>query len=77
MQQKASEIKQLRCEIIALENKTPPHGRDYDSFAVQRRLRSEVDTLELYISQLEKEQIQLAEEKDAACKRVRLHNYKV
>lgn len=69
--QRSSEISQLRGEIIALENRTPPHYQDADSRELQRRLRSEIQSLEQYIKQLEDEQEQIRNEKDSVKEKLR------
>lgn len=53
------ENKKLRAEILALQNKTPPHFTDVDTIQNQRKLKAEIDNLESYISQLDKEQCDL------------------
>lgn len=71
LQQKNNEISRLRAEVIALENRTPPHFQDMDSRELQRRLRSEIQTLEQYIKQIEDEQEDIRKEKDATKERLR------
>lgn len=59
---KFHENKRLRGEILALQNKTPPHFDYGDSLQMQRRLKSEIGHLEGYINKLEKEQCDLEEQ---------------
>lgn len=53
------ENKKLRCEVLALQNKTPPHFVNVDSVQIERRLKAEIESLETYVAQLEKEQCDL------------------
>ncbi|XP_044265384.1 nucleoporin nup211 [Tribolium madens] len=71
LQQKNNEISRLRAEVGALENRTPPNFQDMDSRELQRRLRSEIQTLEQYIKQIEDEQDEIKKEKDATKERLR------
>lgn len=70
---KAQENKKLRGQILALENKTPPHFfSNEDSLQIQRRQKSEIENLETYIAQLEKEQCDLEKQLEATTERVTL-----
>lgn len=59
---KLQENKHLRNEILALQNKTPPHFNHGDSMQMQRRLKADIEHLEAYIKKLEKEQYDLEEQ---------------
>lgn len=59
---KVQENKKLRYEILALQNKTPPHFVTEDTVQIQRKLKTEIEHLEHYVSQLEKEQCDLEQQ---------------
>ncbi|KAJ8934117.1 hypothetical protein NQ314_013576 [Rhamnusium bicolor] len=64
LNQKTAEISRLRNEILALEDRTPPHYQDKDSREIQKILRTKVESLEQIIEQCDKENQELQEERD-------------
>lgn len=73
LKQKCSEIKRLRAEINALEMRTPPHFQDQDSRETQKRLRIEIESLEKYVQQCDREQEELRRERDTAKEKVKFN----
>lgn len=71
LQDKSEEIARLRSELVALENRDPPYYQKSGSGEIQRKYQSEIQNLELYISQLQKEQQTLQDEKDIVKEKVR------
>ncbi|CAH0551191.1 unnamed protein product [Brassicogethes aeneus] len=71
LQQKLSEISRLKMEVLTLETKTPSYCQDNDFVEIQKQLKSEILSLEQYISQSDEEQKVLRKEKEAAKEMIR------
>uniref|UniRef100_A0A1Y1KCN0 Uncharacterized protein n=1 Tax=Photinus pyralis TaxID=7054 RepID=A0A1Y1KCN0_PHOPY len=67
---KAAEISKLRNELMELENKSLSDSSNLDWKELQQRYRSDINNLELYISQLQSEQELLHNERDEMLKKV-------
>lgn len=63
--QKTMEISRLRSEILALEDRTPPHYQDKNFRETQNILRVKVEGLEQIIAQCDKENEELRDQREA------------
>lgn len=59
------EITSLRSEVLALEDRTPPHYQDKDFRESQKILRTKVESLEKIMEQCDAENQELLQQRDA------------
>lgn len=62
MREKTEDLKKTRCDLFAIQNRTPPRDNEPNINELRRKYMSEIDSLEMYISQLQKEQQKLQDE---------------
>ncbi|VEN41750.1 unnamed protein product [Callosobruchus maculatus] len=72
LDQKNVELSRLKSEIVALENRTPPHFRDIDTVETERILKTQIDSLEKIIERCNIENEELQDERDAERARAKL-----
>nr|CAH7761584.1 unnamed protein product [Callosobruchus chinensis] len=72
LDQRNVELSRLKSEIVALENRTPPHFRDIDTVETERILKTQIDSLEKIIERCNIENEELQDERDAERARAKL-----
>ncbi|CAH1987153.1 unnamed protein product [Acanthoscelides obtectus] len=72
LEQKNAEISRLKSEIVALENRTPPHFRDIDAVETERILKTQIDSLEKIIERCDIENQELQDDRNSEKTRAKM-----